>query len=410
MIGFLIAAGVMALMVAAALVFAVRKASAAGGSPVVAGHEDLAIYRDQLLEVDRDLARGVIPVAEAGRLRIEVQRRMLEADRMSRPTKAVVPVSFGLASALVVVALLGAGVLYGALGQLGYPDVPLAGRIASAAADYQNRPHQATLEAKVPAFAAPADMAPATVAMMDQLRATVAGRPDDLKGQTLLAQSEYKLGNLVGAEKAQAAVVWLKAGDATAQDYGTLAELMIGAAGGIVTPEAEAVLNEVVKRDPTDGSARFYIGLMAAQVGRPDRTFMIWQPLLDAGPADAPWIAPIRSMIQNVADAAGIQYTLPAETGPSASGPDASAVANAAQMTPEARQKMIEGMVVGLESRLMAGGGAVGDWTKLINALGVLGAKDRANAAYIKSQADFAGHPGELSALQAAAVQAGLAP
>jgi cytochrome c-type biogenesis protein CcmH len=85
-------------------------------------------------------------------------------------------------------------------------------------------------------------------------------------------------------------------------------------------------------------------------------------------------------------------------------------MANAAQMTPEDRQKMIEGMVGGLEARLLAEGGTLEDWTKLINALGVLKASDRAKAAYAKAKVDFAGKPGELSALQAAAVQAGLAP
>jgi cytochrome c-type biogenesis protein CcmH len=71
---------------------------------------------------------------------------------------------------------------------------------------------------------------------------------------------------------------------------------------------------------------------------------------------------------------------------------------------------MIEGMVGGLETRLMSEGGVIEDWTKLINALGVLGATERAKAAYAKAQSDFAGKPGELSALKAAAVAAGLTP
>jgi cytochrome c-type biogenesis protein CcmH len=78
MIGFLIAAGSMTLLVAAVLVQTLRRAST---NLVPDGAQDLVIYRDQLTEVDRDLARGVIPADEAGRLRIEVQRRMLDADR-----------------------------------------------------------------------------------------------------------------------------------------------------------------------------------------------------------------------------------------------------------------------------------------------------------------------------------------
>jgi hypothetical protein len=46
----------------------------------------------------------------------------------------------------------------------------------------------------------------------------------------------------------------------------------------------------------------------------------------------------------------------------------------------------------------------------LITSLGVLKEGERAKAAYVKAQEVFAGKPGELSALKAAAVQAGVAP
>lgn len=401
MIGFWMSAGAMAVMVAVVLVQALRHGR---GAEAPTESEDLAIYRDQLAEVDRDLARGVIAEEEAQRLRLEVQRRMLDADRNATPPVAAQRSSLGLTTALVLLALAGSGLLYWRLGVPGYPDLPIASRLANAEAEYRNRPSQDAAEARLPAFTPPANTDKATLDLMDQLRAAVKNHPDDLKGQLLLAENEAKLGNFAAARKAQAEVIRLKGNDATAQDYGTLAELMIFAARGIVTPEAEAALTETVKRNPKDGAARFYLGLMAAQVGRPDRTFQLWKPLLDEGPADAPWIEPIRQRLQDVADAAGIPYEAP-----QAGGPSASDMANAAQMSPEDRQKMIEGMVGGLERRLMADGGPVEDWAKLINALGVLKATDRARAAYAKAQAQFAGQPGELSALKAAAVQAGIA-
>lgn len=401
MVGFWMSAGAMVAMVALLMVQAMRHGRREG---LPGGAEDLAIYRDQLAEVDRDLTRGVIAEDEAQRLRLEVQRRMLEADRSTAPALPAARSNLTVTAVLVALVLAGAGLLYWTLGAPGYPDLPIAARLANAEADYRNRPSQDAAEAKQPAYAPPADADKATLDLMEKLRAAVKARPDDLKGQLLLAENEAKLGNFAGARKAQAEVIRLKGADATAQDYGTLAELMIFAAGGTVTPEAEAALSETVKRNPRDGAARFYLGLMAAQVGRPDRTFELWKPLLDEGPADAPWMEPIRQRLQDIADAAGIPYEAP-----QAGGPSASDMANAAQMAPEDRQKMIEGMVGGLESRLMEGGGPVEDWVKLINALGVLKATDRAKAAYAKAQAAFAGRPGELSALKAAAVQAGIA-
>lgn len=415
MVGFWISATAMVLMVAVVLVQALRQARGpdAGpqGAPVSEVAEDLILYRDQLNEVERDLARGVIPAEEAGRLRIEVQRRMLEADRAARPgtgTPAARSVSLPLAAGVVALALAGSAVLYFYLGVPGYPDLPIAERLAAAETEYRNRPHQDALEAKAPPFVAPPGVDQDALDLIGKLRTLMAKRPDDLTGQSLLAENETKLGNFAAAHKAQEAVIRLKGETATAEDYSTLAVLMIYAGGGIVSPEAETALAETLRRDPKNGSARFYLGVMAAQVGRPDRTFSMWKPLLDEGPEDAPWIAPIRARIQDVADEAGIAYEA-ADMAQVTKGPDATDMANAAQMSPEDRQKMIEGMVGGLESRLMAEGGPVEDWTKLINALGVLGAEDRAKAAYAKAEAAFAGKPGELSALHAAAVQAGVA-
>jgi cytochrome c-type biogenesis protein CcmH len=408
MIGFWISAAAMVMMVAVVLVQAIRQAGRVAPGPVSSRAEDMAIYRDQLAEVDRDLARGVIAPQEADRLRIEVQRRLLEADRAAPVAPVARPVGLPLAAGVVALALVGAAVLYMSLGAPGYPDLPISERLALADADYRARPHQDVAEAKAPPFTPAPDVDKTTLDLIARLRAAVTARPDDLQGQGLLAQNEAGLGNFAVARKAQEAVVRLKGDAATAQDYTVLAELQIYAAGGLVTPEAEASLMAALKRDPKDAASRFYLGLMAAQVGRPDKTFAMWRPLLDESAPDASYLATIRARLQDVADAAGIPYQAPAAA--DGKGPTAGEMANAAQMSPEDRQKMIEGMVGGLETRLMADGGPVEDWTKLINALGVLKATDRAKAAYAKAEVDFAGKPGELSALKAAAVQAGVAP
>ena len=41
---------------------------------------DLKVYRDQLAEVERDVARGVIGAEDAERARTEISRRILAAD------------------------------------------------------------------------------------------------------------------------------------------------------------------------------------------------------------------------------------------------------------------------------------------------------------------------------------------
>ena len=129
-------------------------------------------------------------------------------------------------------------------------------------------------------------------------------RADDLsvgviKG--LLARNEAALGNFKAAYEAQQAVLSIKGAEATASDYADYADMMILAAGGYVSPEAENALRGALARDASNGTARYYMGLMAAQTGRPDQAFRVWDALLKEGPSDAPWIAPIRSQIEEMA-------------------------------------------------------------------------------------------------------------
>lgn len=405
MIGFWIASGSMILMVTLLMVQAMRQAGSV--QDVMAGSADLAVYCDQLAEIDRDQNRGILAPADADRLRVEVQRRILESDRLHR--KEAGPSSGSPRWYVVgtVTLCLGAGIaIYTELGVPGYPDLPLSTRFAMADAAYQGRPSQDQAEGAQPAYAAPSDVDPELAAMIDKLRAAVAMRPDDLLGHTLLAQNEASIGNFAAARKAQEVVVRLKGVGVSAEDLSALAQLMVTAAGGTVTPEAERVLIQCLQIDPRSGWARYYSGLMFAEIGRPDRAFSLWEPLLREGPQTAAWIRPVRSMIGDVAADAGINYSLPSD-GP---GPDSAAIAAASDMDAADREAMIRTMVVGLERRLNDSGGSVEEWAKLISSLAVMNELERAKAAYEKTQVVFVGRPGDLAALRAAAVQAGVAP
>ena len=46
---------------------------------------DAAVYRDQLREVENELAQGQIDTAQAETARVEIKRRLLTADRMDKP-------------------------------------------------------------------------------------------------------------------------------------------------------------------------------------------------------------------------------------------------------------------------------------------------------------------------------------
>ncbi len=310
--------------------------------------------------------------------------------------------------AILILAMLGGAFwLYQRIGAPGYPDLPMSERLARAEAFRVDRPSQAEAEAK--AVLPPAPEPEAHYAeLLDRLRKAVAANPGDLTGERLLARNEAAVGNYGAAAKAQAKVIALTGAAATADDYATLADLYVLATGGYVSPEAEKAAGEALKRDPKNGTARFYVGLMWAQTGRPDLAFGFWRALLEEGPEDAPWIAPIRDQIGMLAAAAGVTYTPPAPSG-TLKGPGAGDVAAAADMTDEDRAGMIRGMVAQLSERLLSEGGSVEEWSRLISSLGVLGEKDRAREAWDKAQAAFAGQEAALEALRQAAETAGVA-
>ena len=400
---FWLAAMAMAIGVAALLARAMLRGGAADQ-----GASDLDVYRDQLAEVERDRARGLLGEAEAERLRVEVSRRLLDADRKAqaagaasagptRPTRATA----GLAALVVLALSLG---LYAVLGAPGYPDLPIEHRIAMAEELRQNRPGQDAAEAQMPAAAPPAASDPRHVELMERLRATLAERPDDVQGYVLLARNEAGLGNFVAARRAQERVLELKGDAATTADWADFALLLVYAAGGYVSPEAETAISEVLRRDPPNGTARYLSGLLHAQTGRPDLAFRIWRPLLEEYPHGAPWSAPLRDRIGDVARHAGVDYQ-PPQPG----GPNQADVAAAADMTVEDRQAMIRGMVEGLAGRLAEDGGPAEDWARLITALGVLGKTDRAGAIYAEARETFGSNSADLALIEDAAEQAGIA-
>lgn len=372
---------------------------------------EMRIYAQQLREIERDLARGVVAPDEAGRMRTEISRRLLEADRTARPALVAAPVpARWLGLALVVVAVAVAGFVYLRQGAPMYPDQPLAQRHAEAARMHAERPSQAELEAAwqaSPESPEPPEVDAEFTALMEQLRAALVNRPLDLQGFRLLARNEANIGNHAASAAAQRHVIELMGDEAPVAEHVILAEQLILAAGGVVSPEAERVVEDILRRDPRNGPGRYYTGLMFAQTGRPDLTFRLWRGLLDESQPGAPWVPHIRGTIEELAAIAGVRYTLPPLSAQGARGPSDADMAAAMEMSEEERAEMIGAMVEGLSARLGTQGGPAGDWARLISALGVLGEDARARAIWGEARTVFADQPDQLRVIEDAARGAG---
>ncbi len=395
-----------AFLIAAATAASMLIALRARGESQSAAASDLQVYRDQLQEVDRDLARGVLTEAEAETVRTEVSRRLLDADRRAAEARAASGGN-GWPAALMIgaVTLAGGYGLYTQMGAPGYPDLPMATRIAEINEAAANRISQAEAEELAKdTLPAPPEPDARFTELMTELRRVLEERPNDLRGLALLAENEARLGNFAAARAAQDRILQIKGADVEPIDLIASIDILVFAAGGYVSPEAEDRIAQLVQLSPENGAGQYYTGLTLAQNGRSDQAFPIWRRLLEQGPQNAPWVPIIRQEITGIAAAAGVQYQPPA----SVRGPDAAAMAAADEMSEEDRQMMIQGMVEGLAARLAEDGGTPEEWAQLITALGVLGEVDRATAIVTEARTVFAASPDALSLIEGAAARAGV--
>jgi cytochrome c-type biogenesis protein CcmH len=349
--------------------------------PIQRERFELAVYRDQLAEVERDRERGLILEAEARAARLEIERRLLRVT----PAKSQPEDAGGgrrglvLAAAFLVPTL--AATLYAMIGRPDLPDQPIASR-------------------SVPPGETPGQ--PDVQQMVARLEQRLAESPDDLEGWLMLGRSRGVLGDLPGATEAFRRATTLAPDDP--RSVGGLGESLTALASGTVTSEAKTLFTKLAVIEPGDPRPGFYLGWADHQAGRFQAALDRWRELLAASPADAPWRPQVTEAMQTAARELGIDpaTVAGAESAPPAapSGapqPTAEDMANAAAMSPDDRMAMIRGMVEKLQARMDAGGGDVEGWLRLAQSRIVLGEPDRAKATYEQA---LAKHPDEPALLK----------
>jgi cytochrome c-type biogenesis protein CcmH len=238
-------------------------------APIERAAFDRAIYRDQLKELDRDAARGVVGDEEAAAAKLELQRRLL-ATESADATPGIgrrLPV---LAIALSTVIIMTAGGVYLRLGTPGLPDLPYADRAAERAQDMQAQTQLTQIRAMVAKLA-------------DEMKA----KPDDVDGWLRLGRSYAVLGQSADAMAAFAKAEALKPND-TAVLMAETEALMAGHAPTDPIPDSVVtLLRRVMTIDPNVPAALWYLGLHAAQNGAFAEARDDWQKLVTALPADS---------------------------------------------------------------------------------------------------------------------------
>ena len=218
-----------------------------------------------------------------------------------------------------------------------------------------------------------------------------------------MAHHEAQLRNYAAAAKAQGKIIEIKGDDTTEADLIRHVDLLVAAADGFISPEAEESARAILTRNPDSIPGRYYLGALFDQTDRPDRAFRFWRSILESGAPDSFHMSMARRQIESAAIRAGQTYTPPDPNQPSME-----QMLAAQDMDPEAQSAMIEGMVNGLSDRLATQGGSVTEWARLIVAYGVLGRVDESKAVLAEARDVFGASDQALDLLADAEARAGL--
>jgi cytochrome c-type biogenesis protein CcmH len=358
---------VLALMTAAAIFAVLWPLSRAAN--VQAGG-DIAVYRDQLDEIERDRRAGLIGETDAQAARVEISRRLIAAADAAEFGHSL-PIGSPLwrrraaAIAAVVVLPLVAAILYLALGSPQLPGQPLEARLRAV--------HQDTSIAN----------------LVSKVEAHLERNPNDARGYEVLAPVYLRLGRYADAVNARRKVLILSGENAERQS--DLGEALTVAAKGIVTADAKSAFERSLVLDPDQPRAKFYIGMAAEQDGNRPQAAAIWRDMISKAPADAPWLPIVRDALARVT---GDQ---PVAAAP---GPSSQDISAADAMSEKDRGEMIRGMVARLADRLKSDSHDVDGWQRLLRAYMVLGEREKANAAAADARRALANDPDKLRRIE----------
>ena len=340
---FWIIVAILTAVVALVLMFPLMRKTAASDT----GRDgEVAVYQDQLRELERERESGLIGQTEAEYARAEIGRRLLAAaGKGGGETETVSPRRHNAAVTFITFLLPATGLcLYIYMGSPDAPDMPL----------------QARLEA-------PGNNMDMLIAKAER---HLAQNPGDGAGWDILAPIYFKSMRLGDAEMAYRNAIRIL-GDSPERLTG-FAETLVAANDGIVIEDARSAFEEAERMKPGNPRARFYIALSLEQAGKVPEARDAFAALLKDSPAGAPWISLVREHLQKTGGEG------PMINPQAPGGPSADDIAAARDMSPADRQAMIMGMVESLDEKLRKNPDNFEGWVRLVRSYAML--KDNAKA------------------------------
>lgn len=369
-ISFAVLAATVTALVASPLLSRSRRQAASAEA------SDVAVYRDQLAEIQHERARGVIEDDEADGARTEVARRLLmRADAGARmasadKTKTAISEVARKGALLAIVAVL--------------PLASLGVYLLNGSPELPSRPYAERINAPLK------DMRQAEVGdLVAMVEARLRAKPDDAQGWDVIAPIYLRLGEFSKAAEAFSQALTLL-GESPKRLSG-FAEASIRAADGIVSEPARKAAERLIALEPKRVEPRLWLSIAKQQNGDlAGAAESLRSALKDAAP-DPAW----REAIEHRLAALDRQLA----------GPATPATPAAGEITAE---PMVEAMVARLAERLKTDHDDLPGWLKLVRSYSVLGRKEDAVAALTTARTNFNGNAEALAALAALAKDLGL--
>lgn len=382
---------VLACLTAIVLLVLLRPLAAAGTADRAPEAFDAAVYRDQLNEIDADRARGLIGEEEAEAARVEIARRLLAADSKARASDRAKShgararaAMIGIGAALPLLALG----LYLTYGSPRLPDQPLAARLQDPASDRN------------------------LAALVARVEARLREHPEEGEGWEVIAP--VYMGWRRYGDAAQAYAQAIRLLGPSAKRLSGQGQALVLANNGVVTEDARHALERALELDPTLIEPRILLAIAKEQDGQFQAAIEDWRALLSKADGDAPWRELVEKRIAAAeAHLAGkpmneAETPAPQAGAQSQNGPSAADIAAAQNVSPAARQAMVERMVQGLAARLDQDGSDLPGWLKLVRAYSVLDRKDDALKALQRAKSQFSGNTQAIEQLDRLAAELGL--
>ncbi|PDS63302.1 c-type cytochrome biogenesis protein CcmI [Rhizobium anhuiense] len=323
------------------------------------------VYRDQLLELDRELLANEIGCNEYEYARAETARRLFKAsEQMQEECRRLPHPHRWLRLAIAAFLPLASIGLYGLAGSPDMPSLPLQARLEDPGQDI--------------------------AILVARTERHLASQPDDGRGWDVIAPIYLRAGRIADARSAYRNALRLLGPDI--HRLGGLAEALMAEAQGSVDKETLDVLRQIVQLEPENPRARFYIALSSEQAGRRDEARQAFEALAKQSPPDAPWLPLVNQHIAMNGANPAAPGAVSAASGadPAAPGnPTQQDVAAAEIMNAGDRQQMIRGMVESLDAKLSADPNNFEGWMRLVRSYAVLNDRDRAAGALKRGLAAF---------------------